>query len=80
MTAAARRDQDAVRTSLAAMLAVQEGIFFLGDSARGSLSKKESALKSNVKKCEHLMYELSLVKASGRNVSAAKTEEGTGDD
>lgn len=80
VTAAARRDQDAVRSSLAAMLAVQEGIFFLGESARGSLSKKESALKANIKKCEHLMYELSLVKASGRNVSAAKTEEGAGDD
>ena len=46
--------------------------------AWSQLSKKEGALRTNVKKLEHILYELSLVKASGRKVTASKTEESSG--
>lgn len=32
------------------------------------LSKKDSELRTNVKKLEHVLYELSLIKATGRQV------------
>jgi hypothetical protein len=35
------------------------------------LAKKEGALRTNIKKIEHVLYELSLVKATGRNVTAS---------
>lgn len=77
VAAAARRDDAAVRECLAADLSVQDALMKLG--LPGKLGKKESMLKTNVKKLEHVLYELSLIKASGRKVSAAKTEDSAGD-
>ena len=39
------------------------------------LAKKEGALRTNVKKMEHVLYELSLVKTTGRNMTASVDEE-----
>jgi len=76
VAAATKRNDEKVRLSLAADLAVQDVFMKLGLPSK--LSKKESALRTNVKKLEHIMYELSLVKASGRKVTATKTEESSG--
>lgn len=76
VAAAAKRDTDAVEASLAADLTVQDVLMRLG--LPGKLSKKEGALRTNVKKLEHVLYELSIVKATGRKVTVSKTEEGGG--
>eukprot|EP00035_Acanthoeca_spectabilis_P023533 m.449761 g.449761 ORF g.449761 m.449761 type:complete len:468 (+) comp19872_c0_seq1:1017-2420(+) len=67
--AATRRDQPQVEKALAAALTVQDALMSLGMPSK--LAKKEGALRSNIKKMEHVLYELSLVKASGRNVTAS---------
>jgi hypothetical protein len=77
VAAAAKRDTVAVRESLAADLSVQDALMRLG--LPGKLGKKEEMLRTNVKKLEHVLYELSLIKASGRKVTAATTEaDGSG--
>eukprot|EP00037_Helgoeca_nana_P011256 m.100943 g.100943 ORF g.100943 m.100943 type:complete len:337 (-) comp20708_c0_seq7:123-1133(-) len=67
--AATRRDQPKVEQALAAALTVQDALMCLGMPSK--LAKKEGALRTNIKKIEHVLYELSLVKATGRNVTAS---------
>lgn len=76
VAAASKRDDVTVRKSLAAVLAVQDALMRVGLPAK--LSKKADELKSNVKKLEHVLYELSLVKATGRSVTASTTDMGSG--
>eukprot|EP00041_Stephanoeca_diplocostata_P026469 m.714827 g.714827 ORF g.714827 m.714827 type:complete len:515 (-) comp22973_c1_seq1:413-1957(-) len=73
--AASKRDDARVRKSLAAVLAVEEALTSLNLS--GKYGKKASELRNNVKKLEVVLYELSLVKASGRNVTTAISADDT---
>jgi hypothetical protein len=41
----------------------------------GKLGKKEGELNTNVKKMESVLYDLSLVKATGRKVQAESTKD-----
>jgi hypothetical protein len=56
VAAAARRDDVAVRESLAADLSVQDALMRFG--LPGKLGKKDDMLKTNVKKLEHVLYVL----------------------
>eukprot|EP00039_Didymoeca_costata_P029753 m.26234 g.26234 ORF g.26234 m.26234 type:complete len:456 (-) comp7778_c0_seq2:2170-3537(-) len=73
VVAASRRNEKAVMEALAADLAVQDFFLALGSPPR--FSKKEQAIRTNIKKVEHLAYEVSLVKATGRQVKASEATE-----
>ena len=62
---ATARDRDAVMRALSADLLVETALIKLGDSVPGRMQKKAGALRNNVKKLEHVLYELSLLKGSG---------------
>ena len=73
---ATQRDKAAVEKALAADLTVEAAIIHLGTSVPGKMNKKAGALKNNVKKLEHVLYELSLLKGTGKSTfsSDAKPE------
>ena len=79
VTAASKRDEETVRAALAADLAVASGLALArgtdGMHMRALNSNKEKALATNTKKLETVLYELSLVKSSGRNMTASSLEE-----
>ena len=70
------RDRDAVVRALSADLLVEAALIELGTSVPSRMQKKAGALKNNVKKLEHVLYELSLLKGSGRRTLAAAKGEG----
>jgi len=70
---ATTRDEEKVRASLACALTVQRVWMNLG--LTGKLGKKEGELNTNVKKMESVLYDLSLVKATGRKVQAESTKD-----
>ena len=47
-------------------------LIHLGTSVPGRMGKKAGALRNNVKKLEHVLYELSLLKGTGRRTLAAE--------
>ena len=69
---ATRRDRAAVENALAADLTVEAALIHLGTSVPGRMGKKAGALRNNVKKLEHVLYELSLLKGTGRRTLAAE--------
>ncbi len=76
---ATSRDRDAVVRALSADLLVEAALIELGTSVPGRMQKKAGALKNNVKKLEHVLYELSLLKGSGRRTLAtSKCDSGSG--
>ena len=76
---ATSRDRDAVVRALSADLLVEAALIELGTSVPGRMQKKAGALKNNVKKLEHVLYELSLLKGSGRRTLAtSKGDSGSG--
>ena len=62
-----KRDEEAVQRALATNLAVERLWMGVGDKP-GKLGKKEGELQQNIKKLERVLYELSLLKATGRKV------------
>jgi hypothetical protein len=48
-------------------------------SIAGKLGKKESELQQNIKKLERVLYELSLLKATGRKVQTESADEPSGE-
>ena len=78
VAAAARRDEAAVRAALTtdhaclqAWMALQVG---------GKLAKKEGAIKTNTRKVEGLLYDLSVVRAGGKKASVATDGDDNGED
>ena len=78
VAAASRRDEVAVRAALAtdhaclkAWMALQVG---------GKLAKKEGAIKTNTRKVESLLYDLSVVRAGGKKASVASDGDAHGKD
>ena len=76
VAAASRRDEEAVRAALAtdhaclqAWMALQVG---------GKLGKKEGAIKTNTRKVESLLYDLSVARAGGKKASVASDDGGDG--
>ena len=73
---ATQRDTESVKKALSADLTVEAAMIQLGTSMPGKMNKKAGALKNNVKKLEHVLYELSLLKGTGKKtVTASKDEE-----
>ena len=66
------RNRAAVENALAADLTVEAALIHLGTSVPGRMGKKVGALRNNVKKLEHVLYELSLLKGTGRRTIAAE--------
>jgi predicted translin family RNA/ssDNA-binding protein len=80
---ATQRNKVAVEKALAADLTVEASMILLGTAMPGKMNKKSSALRNNVKKLEHVLYELSLLKGTGRKTftsAANKPGKGSGDD
>ncbi len=78
VAAASRRDEAAVRAALAtdhaclqAWMALQVG---------GKLAKKEAAIKTNTRKVESLLYDLSVARAGGKKASVASDGDPDGGD
>ena len=73
---ATQRNKVAVEKALAADLTVEASMILLGTAMPGKMNKKSSALRNNVKKLEHVLYELSLLKGTGKSTfsSDAKPE------
>merc|ERR1711871_1803050 len=63
---ATARDTTAAAKALQANLLVQSAILSLGDTGLKAVERKAQALRTNVKKLEHMLYELSLTKGTGR--------------
>ena len=73
---ATERNRKAVELALYADLQVESELVALDSVLPKRVAKKKSALANNAKKLEHVLYELSLLKGSGRRtLSAAKAEE-----
>ena len=62
------RNEEGVKACLSADLQVTDAIMQL-TNIPPRLSKKNTALEMNTRKLEHVLYELSLAKATGFNVS-----------
>ena len=78
---ATERDSVKVKQALNTVYEVQAIVASLGSSLPHKLRKKSNALTGTAKKLEHVLYELALVKGTGRStVVAATTEEAPGDD
>jgi predicted translin family RNA/ssDNA-binding protein len=67
---ATQRDLEGLNRALAADATVAEAVLSLGDAAPGRLVKKGNALRTNMRKLEHLRYEMMLVKGTGRKTMA----------
>ena len=73
---ATQRDKVAVEKALAADLTVEVAMIHLGTCMPGKMNKKSSALRNNVKKLEHVLYELSLLKGTGRKTFTSNAKPG----
>ena len=63
---AAQRDSDNVERALASCRKIQEAVLALGGAAPYRVRKKMSDLERNAEKMQKILYELALVRASGR--------------
>ena len=79
---ATKRDLDGLNRALAVDATVTEAVLSLGDAAPSRLVKKGNALRTNMRKLEHLRYEMMLVKGNpGRKTMsvAAPAREPSGE-
>lgn len=68
------RDTDNVKLSLETNMSIQYALESLQKLPGGGISKKMDPLRHSVQKLEKMLYELSLVKATGRNIVAGINE------
>ena len=73
---ATQRDKEAVEKALVADLTVEAAMIHLGTSMPGKMNKKNYALHGNVKKLEHVLYELSLLKGTGKKTFSSEAKPG----